>query len=169
MRNLEAKFRLSDHALAYARALAIGFERSAVLTQRDTFYVVANGKLKLREQGDGAWLIHYRRDDQLELQVSDYTLVAISDSPAMRTLLTEALGALAVVRKHRILMMRRNVRLHLDRIEGLGNFGEIEAVLQEGESPVQFQEEVAGILAALGIATADLINQSYFELMQSRT
>lgn len=168
MRNLEAKFRLLDHDLAYARSLAIGFESTAVLIQRDTFYVVANGKLKLREQDNGAWLIHYRRDDQRELQVSNYTLVPVSEPAAMRALLTDALGALASVRKHRTLMMRRNVRLHLDRVEELGNFGEIEAVLREGESPVQFQAEVAEILAALGIATADLINQSYFELMQSR-
>jgi predicted adenylyl cyclase CyaB len=86
----------------------------------------------------------------------------------MRALFTDALGVLAEVRKQRTLMLRRNVRLHLDRVEELGNFGEIEAVLREGESPVQFQAEVAEILAALGIATADLINQSYFELMQSR-
>jgi predicted adenylyl cyclase CyaB len=168
MRNLEAKFRLSDHELAYERAAAMGFEPKGVLIQRDTFYLAANGKLKLREQDNGAWLIHYRRGDQRELQVSDYTLVPVSEPPAMRALLTDALGVLAEVRKERTLMLRRNVRLHLDRVEGLGDFGEIEAVLQAGDSPLQFQEEVAGILAGLGIATKDLINVSYFELMQSR-
>ena len=54
--------------------------QQALLIQRDTFYVVANGKLKLREQDDGAWLIHYRRDDQRELQVSDYTIVPVERS-----------------------------------------------------------------------------------------
>ena len=88
MRNLEAKFRLTDHPTAYARALARGFEPRGILIQRDTFFVAASGKLKLREQPGGAWLIHYRRGDQRELQVSEYTIVPVSDPAAMRTMLS---------------------------------------------------------------------------------
>jgi len=167
MRNLEAKFRLADHQSAHERALAIGFEPHGLLIQRDTFLVVANGKLKLREQPDGAWLIHYRRDDQRELQVSDYTIVQVGDPAAMRTMLGDALGTLAEVRKERTLMMRRNVRLHLDRVEGLGAFGEIEAVLADDDLPQAFHDEVAGILENLGVAAKDLIERSYFELLST--
>lgn len=167
MRNLEAKFCLADHPSAHERALAIGFEPCGLLIQRDTFFVVANGKLKLREQPDGAWLIHYRRDDQQELQVSDYTIVSVSDPAAVRAILADALGTLAEVRKERTLMMRRNVRLHLDRVEGLGAFGEIEAVVADGDSPLAFHDEVAGILESLGVAANDLIERSYFELLIS--
>jgi predicted adenylyl cyclase CyaB len=167
MRNLEAKFRLSDHAGARERALAIGFGPRGILIQRDTFFTIPNGKLKLREQDDGAWLIHYRRNDQRELQLSNYSIVAVNDPGAMRAMLAEALGVLAEVRKHRTLMMRRNVRLHLDRVEGLGDFGEIEAVLAEGDSPLAFHQEVNEIFTGLGIAENALINRSYFELMQS--
>src|SRR5580704_6464534 len=109
MRNLEAKFRLADYPTAHESALAIGFEPRGLLIQRDTFFVVANGKLKLREQPDDAWLIHYRRNDQRELQMSDYTIVPVDDPAAMRAMLGDALGTLAEVRKERTLMMRRNV------------------------------------------------------------
>ena len=36
-------------------------------------------------------------------------------------MMTQALGTIATVRKTRILMMRDNVRLHLDRIDGSAN------------------------------------------------
>ena len=65
-------------------------------------------------------------------------------------------------------MMRRNVRLHLDRVEGLGVFGEIEAVMADGDLPEAFHDEVAGILEDLGVASSDLIERSYFELMSVR-
>ena len=44
-------------------------------------------------------------------------------------------------------MMRRNVRLHFDSVEGLGDFGEIEAVLADGDAPKASHDEVARILA----------------------
>jgi predicted adenylyl cyclase CyaB len=101
------------------------------------------------------------------LQVSDYTIVPVGDPAALRTMLGDALGTLAEIRKERTLMMRRNVRLHLDRVEGLGVFGEIEAVMADGESPQAFHDEVAGILHELGVTPSDLIERSYFELLSS--
>ena len=125
MRNLEAKFRLTDPARARAGAAAIGFERRGELIQRDTFFRVANGKLKLREETGGAALIHYARARRGGLDVSDYAIAPVADPAAIRAILTEALGAIATVSKVRTLLLRRNVRLHLDRVEGLGDFGEI--------------------------------------------
>jgi predicted adenylyl cyclase CyaB len=166
MRNLEAKFRIANHSLAHQRALAIGFEPRRILIQRDTFFVAANGKLKLREQAGESWLIHYRRGGQGELQLSNYAIVPVRDPVAMRTMLVDALGRLAEVRKHRTLMIRRNVRLHLDRVEGLGDFGEIEAVLADDDAPQAFRDEVSTILTDLGVVAGDLIEDSYFELMK---
>jgi adenylate cyclase, class 2 len=167
MRNLEAKFRLHNLAAAGDRALAIGFETRGALSQRDTFFTVPNGKLKLREQGDGASLIHYRRASQRELQVSDYTIVPVPDPAAMRAALSAALGILAEVSKQRTLMIRGgNIRFHLDRVERLGDFGEIEAVLPDHAQPQSYQDEVSEILSALGVSQADLIEVSYFELLR---
>jgi predicted adenylyl cyclase CyaB len=166
MRNLEAKFRLANHSLTHQRALEIGFEPYGILIQRDTFFVSFNGKLKLREQDGESWLIHYRRGEQRELQLSNYTMMPVSDPVAMRAMLADALGLLAEVRKHRTLMMRRNVRLHLDRVEGLGDFGEIEAVLADEDAPEAFRDEVRRILMDLGFVKGDLIEDSYFELMK---
>jgi predicted adenylyl cyclase CyaB len=165
MRNLEAKFRIDDAALARARAEAIGFSLRATLVQRDTFFAVAHGKLKLREEVDSAVLIHYRRAREGALEVSDYEIVAVPDAEPMRAMFSSALGVIAEIRKVRTLLMRRNVRLHLDRVEGLGSFGEIEAVIAVGETPEDYRTEVDEILAAIEITPADLISKSYFELV----
>jgi len=167
MRNLEAKFRLSDLDAARARAEAIGFALSSTFLQRDTFFVVPSGKLKLREQQGLAWLIHYHRGHSQRLEMSNYDIVPVPEPEATRAMLGAALGTLAEVRKERTLLMRRNIRLHLDRVDGLGDFGEIEAVLPDGEPAETYRDEVGAILDALGVDQAGLIDVSYFELMRS--
>lgn len=164
MFNLEAKFRLPDHAAAQAAAIAIGYRPEAVLNQRDTFFVVATGKLKLREEDQRSYLIGYGRVERDGLQLSDYQLVPVPDPAAMRTLLAGTLGVLAEVRKRRTLLLCRNVRLHLDEVDGLGLLGEIEAVVPDGGDPEAERAFVDATLAALGVSREQLIEGSYFEM-----
>lgn len=164
MFNLEAKFRLPDHAAAQAAAIAIGYRPEAVLNQRDTFFVVATGKLKLREEDQRSYLIGYGRVERDGLQLSDYQLVPVPDPAAMRTLLAGTLGVLAEVRKRRTLLLCRNVRLHLDEVDGLGLLGEIEAVVPDGGDPEAERAFVDATLAALGVSSEQLIEGSYFEM-----
>ncbi|WP_293389963.1 class IV adenylate cyclase [Nevskia sp.] len=171
MFNLEAKFRLPDHAAAQAAAIAIGYQPEAVLKQRDTFFVVASGKLKLREEArDGArhaYLIGYGRVEREGLQLSEYQMVPVPDPEAMRSLLAGTLGVLATVAKRRTLLLCRNVRLHLDEVDGLGFFGEIEAVVPDDGDPEAERAFVDTTLAALGVSRAELIEGSYFELART--
>lgn len=168
MQNLEAKFRLDSLELARERAEAIGFALRGLLIQRDTFFSIHHGKLKLREQPDGASLIHYRRDRVRGLEVSHYEMVPVANPQAMLEFLRSALGVLHEVSKRRILLLRENIRLHLDQVDSLGEFGEIEAVVDPAAGADAYRPEVAEILAALGIRDADLIDVSYFELMRQR-
>jgi predicted adenylyl cyclase CyaB len=168
MRNLEAKFHLADHAAARARAETIGFSASATLAQRDTFFAVRHGKLKLRQEGDRAWLIHYVREREAGLDLSNYEIAEVARPEAIRAMLAGALGIIAEVRKRRTLLMRRNVRLHLDRVDGLGDFGEIEAVLADGDDREAISGEVGEILTALNVGARDLIGKSYFEMISPK-
>ena len=165
MKNLEAKFRLSNQAEAEARATALGYTQRAILHQRDTFFRVANGKLKLREENGSAVLIYYHRDESGPLMMSNYEIVKVADPPRTARILGTALGPIAVVEKVRILMMRDNVRLHLDKVARLGDFGEIEAVIADGDDPERSRGAVNEILAALNVGKADLIDVSYFEML----
>src|ERR1700722_6517599 len=165
VKNLEAKFRLSNHAEAEVRASAIGYTRRAILHQRDTFFHVANGKLKLREENGTAVLIYYHRDQSGPLMLSNYEIVKVADPPRTLRILATALGPIAVVEKVRILMMRDNIRLHLDQVTRLGDYGEIEAVIADGDDPVRSRSAVNEILAALGVEKTDLIDVSYLEML----
>ncbi|MGH7925746.1 MAG: class IV adenylate cyclase [Candidatus Binatus sp.] len=165
MKNLEAKFRLIDLADAETRAVAIGYTRRAILEQRDTFFRVANGKLKLREENGGAVLIFYHRSESGPLMLSNYDLVPVAEPARTLRILADALGTVAVVEKVRTLMMRDNVRLHLDRVARLGAFGEIEAVIADGDDPERSRGAVDELLAALGVTQRGLIHVSYFEML----
>jgi adenylate cyclase, class 2 len=167
MQNLEAKFRLDDLERARRQAESIGYQFTATLLQRDTFFRVNAGKLKLREEESGAWLIFYGRADSLDLKLSSYEIVTIAEPEKTRAMMTQALGTIATVKKTRILMLRDNVRLHLDRVDGLGEFGEIEAVLGERGDPEKSRPAVEQLLRVLGVNRADLITKSYFEMLLS--
>jgi predicted adenylyl cyclase CyaB len=166
--NLEAKFRLDDSRKARDRAVVIGYTQRSVLLQCDTFFRCASGKLKLREEDGHAMLIHYGRCTAAALQLSTYEIVEIVDPENTRAMLAAALGVIAEVRKERTLLMRDNVRLHLDRVEELGEFGEIEAVIPKGGDPECSRAAVDELLAALRINRESLIDVSYFELAARR-
>jgi predicted adenylyl cyclase CyaB len=168
VRNLEAKFRLDSSSKARDRAVVIGYTQRSVLVQCDTFFRCASGKLKLREEDGNAMLIHYGRRTAGALQLSTYEMVEIVDPENTRAMLAAALGVVAEVRKERTVLMRANVRLHLDRVEALGQFGEIEAVIPEGSDPERSRAAVDELLAALQINRESLIDVSYFELAARR-
>ena len=102
------------------------------------------------------------------LQLSTYEIVEILDPAKTRATLGAVLGVIAEVRKQRTLLMRATVRLHLDRVEELGEFGEIEAVIPEGGDPECSRASVDELLAALQISRETLIDVSYFELAARR-
>jgi predicted adenylyl cyclase CyaB len=166
MQNLEAKFKLDDLERARKQAEAIGYQFKATLLQRDTFFRVAQGKLKLREEESGARLIFYGRSDSLHLKISNYEMVSIPDPEKTREIMTQALGTIATVSKTRVLLMRDNVRLHLDRVDRLGDFGEIEAVLNEHNNAERSRPAVDELLGVLVIKSDQLIAESYFEMLR---
>src|ERR1700686_850007 len=149
MKNLEAKFRLTDLDRAESRAIAIGYTRRAILNQRDTFFRVAEGKLKLREENGGAAVIFYRRSESGALMLRHFQIAPVTGPAATRHILDAALGTLATVEKMRILLTRDNLRLHLDQVASLGEFGEIEAVIPNADDPELSRAAVDELLAAL--------------------
>jgi predicted adenylyl cyclase CyaB len=168
MKNLEAKFKLDDLERARKQAEASGYGYRATLLQRDTFFRVPHGKLKLREEETGAWLIFYGRVDSQHLKLSSYEIVQVVEPANLRAMMTQALGVLATVNKTRVLMMRDHIRLHLDRVDDLGEFGEIEAVLGEHGDPESSRAAVGEILHALGVEPDNLLDKSYFEMLQPK-
>ena len=168
MRNLEFKTRLTDPKAAFARARDLGAELWGDLRQTDTYFAVSTGRLKLRETpGFQAELIYYHRDEAAEARPSDYETAPSTSGTALRDLLTHALGVLAVVKKRRTLLLMDTTRIHLDNVESLGDFLEIEVPVKEGEEETARQRFDA-LLAGLGYGPADSIRASYVDLILAK-
>ena len=164
MRNLEFKARLADPGAALAAARQLGADLWGDLRQTDTYFAVARGRLKLRETvGFQAELIFYERDEVSEARPSDYSVVAFKDAGDLREALSRALGVVAVVRKRRTLLLLDTTRIHLDNVEGLGSFIEIEVpVSGEGQSAA---ERLTALIASLGLTWDDCVRQSYADVV----
>jgi adenylate cyclase class IV len=128
-RNVELKARDPDPRRSIAVCESLGAADHGTIEQRDTYFHVARGGLKLREETPGGpHLIQFERADQPQQRPSSYRIFAVDDAATARTALDAALGTRGAVAKRRRLFLWRDVRIHLDEVEGLGAFIELEAV-----------------------------------------
>lgn len=165
-RNVEVKARVDSVAAVMPRARALAREDAQLIQQDDTFFRVPHGRLKLREFADGsAELIHYLRADTRQAKLSDYRRVPVADAAALREALQRALGLLGRVRKQRWLLLAGQTRIHLDRVDGLGDFIELEVVLRDGQSVDDGVRIAEGLMHELGLARAERIAGAYLDLL----
>ena len=166
MRNLELKARDPDPARSLEVAVALGAEDRGVIGQRDTYFSRARGRLKLREQEPGgAELIAYERADAADARPSDYRIVPVPNAGSLREALDAALGTLVVVVKRRRLLIWEGVRIHLDAVEGLGDYLELEAVAAPESDPMTERRKLDRLRAHLAIDDAALVAESYSDLL----
>ncbi len=160
------KARCRDLAAAEAAAKSLGATAAGVLVQIDTYFHARQGRLKLREtSGKPAELIWYARADSTEFRGSDYHLIPIADADIAKTALSGALGVRGEVRKHRTLLLWENVRIHLDRVEKLGDFIEFEAVISQAADEAISQQHLLTLAKALSINVEDRVAVSYSDLL----
>lgn len=168
--NLELKARCPDLARARAAARAVATQWVGVDEQVDTYFATRTGRLKLRESSlSGAQLIPYFRPDERAAKRSDYQVIAVEDGPGLARMLGAMLGVHRVVRKRREIALYENVRIHLDRVEGLGDFVEFEAVWDGAEAGLPAQERrVAFLRERLAVRDDDVLAGSYETLLGER-
>lgn len=165
--NVELKARCADLDATAARGLAFGATDEGVLSQRDTYYAARSGRLKLREDPvRGSELIAYRRPDYPEAAESSYLLAPVSEPAELNDALAASLGdPLVVVSKRRRLLLWEGVRIHLDEVDELGTFIELEAVIPDAGDIASAREKVALLRRELRIEDADLIAGGYSDLL----
>jgi adenylate cyclase, class 2 len=160
-RNVELKATDPDPERSLAVCLELGAEDHGVLVQRDTYFRVPEGRLKLREEPPGgAVLIQYDRPDAAHARESRYRLVETPDPVGLKEALDAALGTLVVVDKERHLLLWEGVRIHLDRVAGLGDFLELEGVAPAGSDLSAESDRVARLSEALGLE-GRILSDSY--------
>ena len=167
------KSRLSYPNLVKGRKIALRLKARFVGHdwQVDTFFKVPKGRLKLRESTlKGDMLIPYLRPNVRGPKTSQYVVIPIPDAAKTKLLLKATLGVEGVVEKQRELYLLGNVRIHLDRVKGLGNFLEFEAVISK-DTPKNRKAEtnkVKKLLDVFEVGPKDLLENSYRDLLKRK-
>lgn len=167
--NFEFKARCNDLAgkeklLSQFNPLFIGTDH-----QKDTYFNVREGRMKLREGNIENALIHYERPDTKGAKQSDVTLYQHSSDPSLLQVLKKALGILVVVDKSRKIYFIDHVKFHFDEVKSLGSFVEVEAIDKEGNIGIEKLEEQCSFYADLfGFTTDDFISVSYSDLLLAK-
>jgi predicted adenylyl cyclase CyaB len=165
-RNIEIKARVENIDDWFAKVRTEADSGPSQILQDDTFFNCENGRLKLREfSATEGELIFYRRQDCAEPKESSYWLAPIGAPGLLREVLTLAFGQVGRVQKTRNLFLIGRTRIHLDRVERLGDFIELEAVLNEGEAAEAGMRVATELLRKLGISSQSLVAGAYIDLL----
>jgi homotetrameric cytidine deaminase len=165
-RNVELKATDPDPDATLERALAAGARDQGVLVQRDTYFGARRGRLKLREEAPGeAHLIAYERADEARARTSAYRLARVPEPGELKEALAAALGVTQVVEKSRRLLLWESVRIHLDDVDGLGRFVELEAVAEADSDLAREHEQVRILREVLGIEDGAIQTGSYADAL----
>jgi len=165
--NIEIKARVRDFESMKRIASTLSDTPCQVIPQVDTFFYCPQGRLKLRELGDHlGQLIYYLRQDITGPKHSDYSIYETDDPARLKLILGDAYGIRGVVSKTRYLYLVGQTRIHLDDVNGLGKFMELEVVLQPGQSDAEGQAVAEKLIKELGIAESDLIDSAYIDQIE---
>ena len=164
--NIEIKARARDFDTQKKLAASISESKVQRLVQEDVFFNVPAGRLKLRILGpDNGELIYYLRPDTSSVKTCKYWISPTVKPPALLETLTRALGVRGVVKKKRHLYTAGQMRIHLDEVERLGKYIELEYVMKPDEPEKNGEREVQRFLRHLGIEKEDIVGSAYIDLI----
>ena len=165
MTNIEIKAYCQDPRRAEENLNSLGAGPAGSFCQKDTYFKVGEGRLKLREMGpDEGHLIFYCREDIPGPKRSDYEIAFTSDPGVLRQMLQTVLGIWIEVEKTRQVWLWENVRIHLDEVKGLGQFVELEAVTDD-DNVDESHQRLETLMRALEISADQLVEGSYGDMM----
>lgn len=166
--NVEIKARCTDLTAARERLIAVPHRFVGTDHQVDTYFRVPTGRLKLRQGSIETHLIAYHRSDQQGPASSAVQLYAPADAEALLHTLSHVLPQLVVVDKRREIYFLDHVKVHLDQVEGLGAFVEVEAI-GEAEAHEALLRDCKETMQLLGVQASDLVAASYSDLLLAST
>jgi len=166
-KNIEIKARIYDVEAIRARAAKLATEPVRRVVQEDTFFSTGEGRLKLRQSDDGsAELIYYNRPDLSGPKCSTYYRAPLGEAGPVKALLEAYAGVRGVVKKTRDIFIARETRIHIDEVDGLGWFVELEVVLGPDDTEESGHARAQALMETLGVAESDLVEGAYMDLLQ---
>lgn len=169
MKNIEIKAKISDYNKFENEVKKICGAEGKTIKQEDIFFFVPKGRLKLRifTESSGE-LIYYERENTDVPKESNYFILVTDEPEKLKSVLQKSLGIRGTVKKIRQLYLYGNTRIHVDEVENLGNYLELEVVLKNDQSTEEGIKIANDLMLKLGINQADLINNAYIDLIEAK-
>lgn len=137
--------------------------------QIDTYFKVPKGRLKLREGNIENSLIYYQRKDREGPKESDVMLFHPHKNSSLKETLSQALEILIIIKKKREIYFINNIKFHIDKVENLGSFIEIEAIDNDGKiGQKELHKQCEQYMKLFKVKEEDLINCSYSDLLLNK-
>jgi predicted adenylyl cyclase CyaB len=167
--NVEIKAIVRDWNRTCQAAVAISDSPVEILEQEDTFFACPHGRLKLRRfSARRGELIAYRRQNLTGPKSSRYVIAKTNEPGALRTVLADSLGVVGTVKKQRHLYLNGQTRIHLDKVDGLGTFLELEVVMQPEQPTAEGEQIARALMEKLEVKPEHLIADAYIDLILRR-
>lgn len=164
--NIEIKARTTKTEQIREFLLNEGAEYKGTDIQTDTYFNVPAGRLKLRQGNIENSLIYYNCENVTGLKQSDFELLPVENGETLKLILTKAMGVKIIVRKSREIYYIKNVKFHLDILDGIGRFVEIEATNMQNNLTIdELSEQCSFYMQEFAITEADLIPGSYSDML----
>ncbi len=168
-KNIEIKAKVEDLEDLRKRVERICDGVGEKIDQEDIFFHNSLGRFKLRILApDRGQLIFYQRSDVAGPKLSNYQIYNTADPEGLKEVINKAAGVRGTVRKRRWLYWFGRTRIHLDLVEGLGAFMELEVVLQPDERREEGMGAAAELMDILAVGPNDLIDGAYIDLLEEK-
>jgi adenylate cyclase, class 2 len=166
LKNFEFKARVNDISEKEARLQKLNPRFEGEDHQTDTYFNCERGRLKLREGKIENALIFYSRSDSPVAREAEIVLQKLPASNSIKELLTCSNGILTVVEKKRRIFFIENVKFHFDKLEGLGNFVEVEVIDSDGNQSIADLEKKCNFYREfLDIDKNQIVADSYSDMI----
>lgn len=134
--------------------------------QTDVYFNVPNGRLKLRKGNIENKLIGYKRVNSTGTKQSKVYLFITERETNLEEVLKATLGIKIIVKKQRDIYFLNNVKFHIDEVDELGSFIEVEAIDSEGKiGKEKLQQQCDYYKNLFKIREEDMVSHSYSDLL----
>lgn len=129
-KNLEIKIKVTSLKALKNKLKQKRVGLKKILIQKDVYYSIDTGLLKLRIENGEKSLIYYKRDEKSKKRWSDYQVIKFAEGDT-EIFFKIIFSTEITVLKVRELYLYKNTRIHLDKVKGLGSFIELETLVTD--------------------------------------
>lgn len=160
------KARCADHKSILKAVKLPGTRNMGILKQRDVYFKLSPGRLKLRSVNNTIHqLIYYKRSNRASAKFSNYFISEIIHPKRVEKILCEIYGIRVIITKRRKLYLWQNVRIHIDTVDKLGKFIEFEIVCRSKQQESESAEKMKYLKRFFNIQKRDILKLSYSDIM----